>query len=121
MKDLEFVLMEGTPVVTRPDLNPEATTGFFVHPRHLEARRPGIVGNVLCWVPGHGGDVYAVDHPDGTCGVYGYWEIEYNEGWEDALRQRHPEGFGTPGDMHHMPIEEYILRQGGRPRLETTP
>lgn len=51
------------------------TTGMLVHERHLNARRPNSSGTILQWVPGHGGDVWAVKHRSGKVGVYSINEM----------------------------------------------
>jgi hypothetical protein len=57
-----------------------STDGYFVHDKHLNARRSGASGVVLYYIPGHGGDVYAVAHDgdtaDDPCAVYGWWEMQ---------------------------------------------
>lgn len=58
----------------------DSTDGYFVHDKHLNARRAGAEGIVLYYIPGHGGDVYAVAHDGDSdldpCGVYGWWEMK---------------------------------------------
>ena len=46
------------------------TGGYMIAQRHLDCRRLGAVGEVTGWVPGHGGDVVWVQHPDETVGAY---------------------------------------------------
>lgn len=53
-----------------------ATTGMLVHKRHLTARQPNSRGTLLQWVPGHGGDVWAVKHASGDVAVYSVNEIK---------------------------------------------
>jgi hypothetical protein len=52
------------------------TSGMLIHPKHLSARRPNGIGVVWGWVPGHGGDVWLVRHPDDEIGAYVYDEFE---------------------------------------------
>jgi len=53
------------------------TMGIFAHNRHLATRFVGATGKVLCWVPGHGGDVWAILHDiDGFLAVYSFTELE---------------------------------------------
>jgi len=54
----------------------ESTVGYMVAPKHLSSRSLGRVGVVLYWVPGHGGDVWAVQHDNEDIGVYCYTELE---------------------------------------------
>ena len=50
--------------------------GLLVAPTHLRARGPGKIGKVNGYVPGHGGDVWWVEHDDGTIGAYCFNEFE---------------------------------------------
>lgn len=71
------VLGAGTKVITHETLG--SITGMLVKPQHLDARRPSTVGTIGGWVPGHGGDVYWVEH-DTVAGkpiaVYCFTEFE---------------------------------------------
>lgn len=58
----------GLCVRTRPLLL--NTIGFIVHQKHLDARKRYIIGTVRRWVPGHGGDVWFVQHNDKSIGAY---------------------------------------------------
>lgn len=53
--------------------------------QHLECRRPSAKGTIRGWVPGHGGDVWWVEHEDGTVGAYCFDELEFTPE-EQALR-----------------------------------
>ena len=71
----------GERVRTRPVLG--STLGFLVHPMHIKSRRPDTLGMFEQWVPGHGGDVWAIRHHEGPgdadpspIAVYGFWELE---------------------------------------------
>lgn len=64
--------------------------GLLVKPRHLEVRALGKTGIVKGYVPGHGGDVWWVQH-DGSdeVGAYCFTEMEQLPGQESfELRQR---------------------------------
>lgn len=50
----------------------DSTTGMLIADRHLQARRVGATGIVRNYVPGHGGDVWFVEHDDGSIGAYLY-------------------------------------------------
>lgn len=54
---------------------PDGERGLLVTERHLFARRdaPGVVKG---YVPGHGGDVWWVEHDDGAIGAYCFTEME---------------------------------------------
>lgn len=69
---------QGLRVKTSSELG--STMGMFVMPKHLETRRPNALGIVLSHIPGHGGDVWWVQHgnaPDGSeRGAYYYAEFE---------------------------------------------
>lgn len=58
------------------------TRGMMINPKHTECRAVGRTGAVRGYVPGHGGDVWWVEHADGTVGAYVYdeFEREYKEG-----------------------------------------
>ncbi len=51
-----------------------STMGMFVSKKLLDNRRLGF-GKVVNYVPGHGGDVWFVNHPDGTQAVYSTEEM----------------------------------------------
>jgi hypothetical protein len=53
------------------------TTAMLIKKKHLEVRKAGITGTVLSYVPGHGGDVFFVQH-DGSeyIGAYCFNELE---------------------------------------------
>ena len=50
------------------------TKGIFASDELLNNRRLGI-GKVLCYVPGHGGDVWCIEHPNKTQAVYSTEEM----------------------------------------------
>ena len=53
------------------------TKGFLIHPKHLTVRRKGVTGTVKMWVPGHGGDVWFVQHDNSDdVGAYSFTELE---------------------------------------------
>ena len=54
--------------------------GLIVSPTHLRARRIGACGEVVGWVPGHGGDVWWVEQDDGMIGAYCFDEFEPSDG-----------------------------------------
>jgi len=62
----------GTPVVTDPALGD--CRGFLVKQKHIDARKaaPGIYRG---WVPGCGGDVWWIEHEDGSVGAYMFTEV----------------------------------------------
>lgn len=49
--------------------------GFFVKEKHIECRKPSINGIYRGWVPGAGGDIWWIEHEDGTVGAYTYEEV----------------------------------------------
>lgn len=51
------------------------TRGFMVHPKHMAARRSSTRGVYRGYVAGHGGDVWWIEHEDGTVGAYCYTEL----------------------------------------------
>lgn len=65
---------KGLRVITKSNLG--STMGMTVHQRHCSARKPNKEGDVGGWVPGHGGDLWWVNHDDGTVGVYMFDEFE---------------------------------------------
>lgn len=56
----------------------EDTGGLFINPKYLDNRSVGKTGKVLGYVPGHGGDVWWVEH-DGESGVAAYCYNEFEE------------------------------------------
>jgi len=53
------------------------TRGMTIHEEHLKVRRKGVTGTVLQHVPGHGGDVWFVQHDDSDAvGAYTFTELE---------------------------------------------
>ena len=77
MKCPEHILKPGTTIVTNYEL--ESTKGFLIAEKHINARRINTNGVIAFPVPGHGGDVYFVDHADGSTGVYCWSEFELAE------------------------------------------
>jgi hypothetical protein len=60
------------------------TTGMLINPKNLALRREGAVGVVRGYVPGHGGDVWWVEHRDNAgseveVSAYVFHEIEQIE------------------------------------------
>ncbi len=51
------------------------TKGFLISRKNLDVRKPNKNGIVVGWVPGHGGDVWWVQHNDGTVGAYDFDEF----------------------------------------------
>lgn len=58
--------------------NLESTAGYMVKPEYLQARRTDAEGTVKNWIPGHGGDVWWVEHKDGSIGAYAFTEFQPN-------------------------------------------
>lgn len=55
----------------------EGTEGMLIVPKHLVVRREGVIGTVKNWVPGHGGEVWFVQHDDSDeVGAYLFTELE---------------------------------------------
>jgi hypothetical protein len=53
------------------------TKGMLIHEKHLAVRKPDQAGTISRWVPGHGGDVWFVQHDDSEeIGAYSYDEFE---------------------------------------------
>ena len=58
-------------------LEPDFEKGLLVVPQLISNRCIGKIGIVNQWVPGHGGDVWKISHPeDETAAVYGFTEFE---------------------------------------------
>lgn len=68
------VLNSGTKVRTHEKLDP--VVGMMVADKHIMARRTGADGEIIGYVPGHGGDVYWVQHDGGEAAVYCFSEFE---------------------------------------------
>ena len=54
----------------------DSTEGFLVADENLLARGCNREGEVIGWIPGHGGDLWSIRHNDGTVGAYSYTEFE---------------------------------------------
>lgn len=55
----------------------DSTNGMQIHERHLACRKAGVTGLVRGCVPGHGGDVWFVQHEGSDdIGAYCYNEFE---------------------------------------------
>ncbi len=53
------------------------TTGMMIAAEHLTVRATGVVGVVKNWVPGHGGDVWFMEHEGSNdVGAYAFNEFE---------------------------------------------
>jgi hypothetical protein len=75
MKEPEYILNPGTRVLTHGHL--DSIGGMLIASRHLEMRRPSVIGVVTGIVAGHGGDVYFVMHLGDPCSAaYGFMEFE---------------------------------------------
>ena len=81
MNEPTYILDSGTKIVTDKRLG--STSGIFVRPQYIEARRPSAKGVIKNWVAGHGGDIYWVEHEDGAIAVYGWMEFEFDTGQLD--------------------------------------
>lgn len=69
-----YIFNNGTKIQIDPILG--STAGILVKQQYLDARKPGVAGTIKGWVGGHGGDIYWVEHEDGTIAVYGWAEFE---------------------------------------------
>lgn len=54
----------------------EDTKGMLIKQHHLDIREVGQTGILSGYVPGHGGDVWWVNHDNGTIGAYSINEFE---------------------------------------------
>lgn len=54
----------------------EDTKGMFVAKKHLDVRDVGAKGEIIGYVPGHGGDVWWIKHDNGSIGAYVFNEFE---------------------------------------------
>ena len=75
MEEPKTIPENGSQVVTHGHLG--STAGMMVAARHRGCRRPSAKGTVRGRVPGHGGDVWWVEHEDGTVGAYCFDELEF--------------------------------------------
>ena len=55
------------------------TSGFLVAPEYLSGRRAGVIGTVKHYVGGHGGEVWWIEHNDGSGIVSAYCYNEFEE------------------------------------------
>lgn len=65
---------DGTPCRTTATLG--STTGMLIAQHRLDDRVPDTDGVTRGWVSGHGGDVWWVEHEDGTTGAYTAHEVK---------------------------------------------
>jgi hypothetical protein len=78
MKQPIMILPPGTKVRTYKRLG--KTDGMMISPNNLNLRKPNTVGEVSDWVPGHGGDVYWVQHEgDDRPAAYCFTELSLLE------------------------------------------
>jgi hypothetical protein len=53
-----------------------STDGMMINPKHLVTRTVDALGTIKGYVPGHGGDVWWVEHEDGSIAAYAFEEFE---------------------------------------------
>jgi NTP pyrophosphatase (non-canonical NTP hydrolase) len=126
MNDPGYLPAIGTPVITTK-LGP--TMGMLIHSQHLAQRRPGQRGIYSGPVPGHGGDVWIIDHvnDDGTptgehYQAYMYTELDYLPDPMDAPGQVDPANAprqADPADVY--PDMDSLLRALAAWQFETFP
>ena len=63
---------KGTPVITK---KLQSTTGIIANAEYLNNRRADMPGTIWGWLPGHGGDVWVIQHEHGDA-VYFTEEFE---------------------------------------------
>lgn len=67
----------GLKIKTNTEVNrPGATRGMLIKQPYLDARLALAEGTVHNWVPGHGGDVWWVEHTDGSIAAYCFNEFD---------------------------------------------
>ncbi len=67
----------GTPVkISEKIMESKETGGFLVKDKYIISRRPNQEGIYRGWVPGAGGDLWWIEHQDGTIGAYMYNELQ---------------------------------------------
>lgn len=71
-----YILKPNTRVITNNQFDPEDTWGLLVPWNYLAARAKGKPGKISGVFGGHGGDVYAVIHDDGSEAAYCWSEFE---------------------------------------------
>jgi hypothetical protein len=65
---------EGMLVKTKSKLG--ETTGFLIKEKNLKTRKPNTKGKYIGFVPGHGGDVWWIEHENGDVAAYCFDELE---------------------------------------------
>ena len=66
----------GTLVKIGNDILPkDGCGGFLVKQKYIDCRRTNENGTYVGWFPGAGGDIWAIEHEDGTTGAYVFDEI----------------------------------------------
>ncbi|WP_297653754.1 hypothetical protein [Hydrogenophaga sp.] len=66
---------KGTKFRTKAELETD-TDGFLVKSTYTADRTPNIEVTYYGWVPGAGGDIWWMEHEDGTIQAYCYTELE---------------------------------------------
>jgi hypothetical protein len=62
-------------IIEELSYTPEQCRAFLVKQKYIDARRAGVKGTYIGWVPGAGGDVWWVRHEDDSVGAYMFTEI----------------------------------------------
>ena len=88
-----------------------STDGFLIHANNMANRKVGAVGTVTSYVPGHGGDVWFVEHDGGLVGAYCYDELR-------PVSQPCPEPPAPPCEATPRPEWVRVVSKNG---WETTP
>jgi len=84
MDEPSTILDSGTRIRTNKVLT--STGGFLIAQKHLDVRKPDVIGVIMGIVGGHGGDVYWVAHIGDTCrAAYGWMDFELEPAKDPCL------------------------------------
>lgn len=78
MNQPRLLIPNNTKVKTHTTL--DDTTGMLISPNNLKFRKSNKIGEIIGYVPGHGGDVYWVQHGGDTFpAAYCFTEFEIED------------------------------------------
>jgi len=95
----------GLPVTTNAELG--ETKGMLISAKNLSLRRPSAQGTVLGHVPGHGGDVWWVEHEKDVVAAYCFDEFEPT-GLGPALEHPPLRSLSEVADQHSPEVQSLI-------------
>jgi hypothetical protein len=82
MKEWSYSVLpsRGTKFITKNEIaSANDCEGFFVRNKYITSRKAGVNCTYLDFVPGSGGDIWWMEHEDGTVGAYMCTEVWVDE------------------------------------------